>query len=83
MIILADVIQTLRPGIGFVMYDNDPKTIIWDDPKVVTPTDEEIDKAYAEAKAEADILEIKKVEVKAALLERLGITEDEAKLLLA
>ena len=66
MITLADAIQTLRPGIGFVMYDNDPKTIIWDDAKTTTPTDAEIEKAYAEIKANEDLAIASKAEAKAA-----------------
>jgi hypothetical protein len=42
----------------------------------------EVEKAQAEAKAEAEA-EAKAASDKAALLDRLGITEDEAKLLLA
>jgi hypothetical protein len=82
MITLADAIQTLRPGVGFVIYDNDPKTIIWDDSKTTTPTDAEIQKAFTDAKAQEAVAIEAKAQAKTALLERLGITAEEAALLL-
>ena len=80
---LHDVIQSLRPDNQFTMFEDNPETIIWNDEDVITPSNAEIEaakiafKAAREAEAEA------KAQAKAELLERLGITADEAKLLLA
>jgi hypothetical protein len=80
---LHDVIQSLRPDNQFTMFEDNPETIIWNDQDVITPSNAEIEaakiafKAAREAEAEA------KATQKAALLERLGISEDEARLLLA
>ena len=65
------------------MYDDNPETIIWDDPQVVTPSQKEIDAAiiaYQEKlKQEAQAIADKKQ----AILEKLGLTADEVSALLA
>ena len=79
---LADAIRSLRPSAEFSYTDNDYSTIQWDVLEGKAPTKTEIDAEIAKIKAiEIDDLNVK-AEAKAALLERLGITEDEAKLLL-
>jgi hypothetical protein len=80
---LIKAIKYLKPNAQFVITDDDYSTIVWHELDGDAPTQKEIDVAMkqiklneaAEAKAQA--------EAKAALLDRLGITEDEAKLLLA
>lgn len=80
---IHEAIQSLRPNKGFVMYDDNPETIIWDDPQVVTPSQKEIDAAiiaYQEKlKQEAQAIADKKQ----AILEKLGLTADEVSALLA
>ena len=78
----ADVLNMLVPTGGWVIYGDDFDSIIWDDG--VTPINKQ---AYLDGfnlvnawKAEQDI---KAGADKAALLAKLGITADEAKLLLS
>jgi hypothetical protein len=77
-----DAIQSLRPNIGFSMQGDDPLTIIWDIPNTTTPTDVEIAAALKSLEAKRIKDAADKAIAKKALLERLGITADEAALLL-
>jgi hypothetical protein len=76
-------IKSLRPEAEFSIVGGDYSTVKWDVLEGNAPTQKEISDAIAaienaqNAKAEADAA------AKAALLDRLGITADEAKLLLA
>jgi hypothetical protein len=80
---LAKAIYKLKPTAEFSFTDDDYSTIKWDVLEGDAPTKKQIDDAIKTVKAE----EAKQVETnaaaKAALLDRLGITEDEAKLLLS
>jgi hypothetical protein len=79
---LADAIKSLRPSAEFSYTDNNYSTIQWIVLDGEAPTQAEIDAEIARIKA-AEIDQENDLAVKkAALLERLGITEDEAKLLL-
>lgn len=83
MNILTRAIFSLRPNSEFVYENNDYSTIIWHKLDGDAPTQEQIDDAIkaieiADAKEEES-----KIKAKNALLERLGITEDEAKFLLS
>jgi hypothetical protein len=72
-------IQFLRPNALWSLMDDD---LQWFDEEQIKPTDDEI-KAGWIAYQEADKAKVKaKAQAKAELLERLGITADEAKLLL-
>ena len=83
MPILHQAIQALRPDKEFTMVDDDPSTIIWNDADVTTPTNAEIKTKFDELKA-AELAEANsKATQKTALLEKLGLTESEAKLLLS
>lgn len=77
----ADVMNYLIPTGGWVIYGDDFDSIIYDEG--VTPVTK---KAFTETLTTLDEIKAKEVADKAlaktALLERLGITEDEAKLLL-
>jgi len=77
---LAKAIYKLKPTAEFSFTDEDYSTIKWDVLEGDAPTKKQIDDAIKAVKAE----EAKQVETnaaaKAALLDRLGITEDEAKL---
>ena len=73
-------IQFIRPNAHFSLQDN---KLIWLDKNAIEPTESEIELgcvAYNAWKTEQDSA---KATQKAALLDRLGITEDEAKLLLS
>ena len=79
---LSRAIKFLRPTAEFSFTDDDYATIKWDVLKGDAPTQAEIDAALATLKAN-DLAEAEtKAEAKAALLDRLGITADEAALLL-
>jgi hypothetical protein len=79
---LVKAINKLKPDSEFVLTDNDYSTIKWDSLDGDAPTQDEIDAAIEEIKIEEIAASAKKAADKAALLERLGITEDEARLLL-
>jgi hypothetical protein len=79
---LIKAINKLKPNAEFSITDNDYSTIKWDVLEGKAPTQAEIDAAIKEVKAD-EIAEAKnKAASKSALLDKLGITDDEAKLLL-
>jgi hypothetical protein len=79
---LAKAINKLRPTAEFSFTDNDYGTIQWDVLEGEAPTKAEIEAAIEEVKAD-EIAELEaKATQKAALLDRLGITAEEAELLL-
>jgi hypothetical protein len=80
---LNKAIKLLRPTAQFSFTDNDYTTIKWDVLEGDAPTQAEIDAAIEQVKADEVAQAEAKAAQKAALLDRLGITEDEAKLLLA
>ena len=80
---LTLAIQRLRPTAEFSYSDNDYSTIQWDVLEGDAPTQSEIDAAIEEIKADELVAEAKAATDKAALLAKLGITADEAKLLLS
>jgi len=79
---LAKAIRFLRPTAEFSLLDCDYNTIKWDVLEGEAPTIAEIAAAIDQIKANELQAVSEKADAKAALLERLGITEDEAKLLL-
>jgi len=85
----SEVLLMLCPNDKWTMYDNDFDSIIWENGKSPITKKEFLDgfdklEAYKNEQNALLEAEIKtKAAAKAALLERLGITEDEAKLLLA
>lgn len=80
---IHEAIQSLRPGKGFVMYNDDPTTIIWDDSKVTTPTKAEIDQAVIAYEQKLKTEENAVIAQKEAILAKLGITAEEVATLLA
>ena len=79
---LSKAIKSLRPTAEFSFTEDDYSTVKWDVLDGTAPTKAEIDKEIAKIKsAEATESETKSA-AKTALLERLGITADEAALLL-
>jgi acyl-CoA reductase-like NAD-dependent aldehyde dehydrogenase len=80
---LVKAIFKLRPNSEFSFQNNDYSTIKWDVLEGKAPTQSEIDKAIEQVKAD----EIAQAETKAtqrqAILDRLGITAEEAALLLS
>ena len=80
---LTKAIFKLKPNAEFVIIDNDYSTIKWDVLEGDAPTQAEVNAAIEQVKADEITEAQARANAKAELLERLGITEDEAKLLLA
>jgi len=80
---LDKAIFKLKPNSEFTYINRDYATIEWHSLEGKAPTQAEINNAIEQIKAD-EIAEAQlKAQAKSALLERLGITADEAKLLLA
>ena len=80
---LAKALFLLRPNSEFSFIGEDYSTIVWHVINGAEPTIAEIEAAIKQVKAD-EIAEAKaKATKKAALLDRLGITAEEAQLLLA
>ena len=80
---LNEAIRKLKPTAEFSCIVGDYSSIKWDILEGDAPTQAEIDAAIEEVKADEIQAEATKAADKAALLERLGITEAEARLLLS
>ena len=79
MITTQQAVASLRPGVEWTMNGEDVANIVWHTEGV-----EPITKAMVNAEIKRlEAIEASKVSAKAALLERLGITADEAALLLS
>lgn len=83
MIDLAQAILSIRPNSEFTYQNEDYSTIEWHVLEGEAPTQAEIDAAIKNIEASIKAEENAKTVAKAALLERLGITAEEAKILLA
>jgi hypothetical protein len=79
---LMKAIWKLKPNSEFSYTDDDYSTIKWDVLDGDAPTKSEIDVAIEQVKADEITEAATKAAAKAALLERLGITQQEANLLL-
>jgi hypothetical protein len=80
---LGKAIKLLKPTAEFSFTENDYSTIQWDVLEGDAPTQAEVNAAIEQVKADEITEAQARANAKAELLERLGITEDEAKLLLA
>ena len=76
-------IQLLKPNSEFSFTDDDYSTIKWDKIEGQAPTQAEVDSAIEQIKADEIKSAAKAESDKVALLAKLGITADEAKLLLS
>lgn len=72
-------IQFLRPNAEFVLRGSD---LEWLDTKQTQPTQEEIEAGVQAYKAKLEADKIAKEARKKEILDRLGLTEEEAKLIL-
>jgi hypothetical protein len=75
-------IKKLKPNSEFSFNNNDYSTIKWDVLEGDAPTQAEIDTAIEQVKADEITEAAAKAAAKAVLLERLGITQEEAQILL-
>lgn len=80
---LAKAIRKLKPNSEFSFQEDDYSTVKWDVLDGDAPTQKEIDAAIKEVKADEIVQAKTKADAKAALLDRLGITAEEAVLLLS
>ena len=80
---LTDAILSLRPNSQFTFFGDDYSTIQWRVLEGTAPTKKQIDDEIARLKIAHETAEANKAVAKTALLARLGMTEDEAKLLLS
>jgi hypothetical protein len=79
---LVKAIQLLKPNSEFSFTDDDYSTIKWDVLDGDAPTQTEIDTAIEQVKADEITEAATKAAQRQALLTRLGITEEEARILL-
>jgi len=80
---LIQAIQKLKPNAEFSFQNDDYSTIKWDLLDGVAPTQKEIDTAIEQVKADQIAEAEAKETAKADLLAKLGISAEEAKLLLS
>ena len=80
---LAKAIRLIKPNAEFSYQNDDYSTIKWDVLEGVAPTQAEINAAIEQVKADELAAEIQAEADKAALLAKLGITAEEATLLLS
>ena len=80
---LVRAIKLLKPTSEFSFTEDNYATIKWDILDGDAPTQKEIDAAIKEVKADEAQAEAIKATAKAALLTKLGITAEEAVLLLS
>jgi hypothetical protein len=80
---IVKAIQKLKPNAEYSFTESDYSTVKWDVLEGDAPTQAEIDNAIKQIKDDEIAAKAKAVADKAALLAKLGITADEAKLLLS
>jgi hypothetical protein len=80
---LLEAIRSLKPDSEFSFVNNDYSTIKWDVLNGIAPTQSEIDTAIEQIKADEIAQAEANAAEKVALLARLGLTAEEAKLLLS
>ena len=80
---ITAAIRHLVPNAEFSFTDNDLSTLKWDSTELQKPTITQIKAAIPIVKAAQEAEIAAKAATKAALLERLGMTADEAALLLS
>lgn len=80
---LVAAIRKLKPNSEFSFTNDDYSTIKWDVLEGTAPTQAEIDEAIEQVKADEIAEAEARAAAKAALLAQLGITEEQAKLLLS
>jgi hypothetical protein len=74
-----NAIRYIRPNASFIMREND---IEWLDEEQALPSDSEIEAGLVSYKQWLEQNKIEKAQARIVLLDKLGITEEEAKLLL-
>jgi hypothetical protein len=80
---LGKAINRLRPTAEFSFSNDDYSTIVWDVLEGNAPTLAQVNKEIEKIIAEEEAAKIAQTDAKAELLARLGITAEEAQLLLS
>jgi len=80
---IVRAIKLIKPESEFSFQETDYSTIKWDVLEGKAPTWEEIEAAHLEVKAAEEAAKAEAAAKRQALLDKLGITEEEAKLLLS
>ena len=80
---LIKSLQKLRPNENFSITENDLNSLIWVNDTVTTPSKSEIEVAIKAVKVEEKAAAEAKAAQRKAILDRLGITSEEAALLLS
>jgi hypothetical protein len=80
---LVKAIKKLKPTAEFSFTNDDYKTIVWDVLDGDAPTQKQIDDAIEQVKADEITAAQAKAQAKVALLERLGLTQEEFNTLIA
>ena len=80
---ISKAIKYLKPTAEFSFDNNDYSTIKWDVLEGAAPTWEEIEAAHFQVKAAEEAAAAAALVKRQALLDKLGITEEDAKLLLS
>jgi hypothetical protein len=76
----VNAIQHIRPGADFVLREQE---LEWLDTEQIEPTESEIQTAWIDYQAKIEAAKAEAEAKKQALLDRLGITAEEARLLLS
>lgn len=79
---LAKAVRNLAPNSEFTIKENDYSTIVWHILEGNAPTQTEIDAEVEKIKANEISETITKAAARKAVLDRLGLTEEEAQLIL-
>jgi len=79
---LVAAIHKLRPNAEFAFTGNDYSTIEWLNLEGKAPTKSEIEVAIVEVEAEIQASTLAKEAARQSVLDKLGLSEDEAKALL-
>jgi hypothetical protein len=79
---LSNAIKSLRPTAQFSFIESDYSTIKWDVLDGEAPTQKELEAALEKIKTDQAQAVIAKSAARTSLLEKIGITEDEANILL-
>ena len=80
---IMDALFYLAPNSEFSFTETDLSTLKWDSIDIQRPTDKDIIAAIPLAKAAKEAAKADKAAARQAILDRLGITAEEAALLLA
>lgn len=79
---IVEVLKTIRPNSEFTIENGDYSTIQWHVLEGKAPTKAEIESAKSKMEADLSAKELEAAAAKQSILDRLGITAEEAKLIL-